>query len=56
MLACERDNGSHTAMIKEMFNVMLSTEGQNVAPRLGFVPLRGDILAKSKDAVNNIGE
>ena len=29
---------------------------QRVEPRLGFVPLRGDILAKSKAAVNKIGE
>ena len=35
---------------------MLSDEAQNVAPRLGFVPLRGDFLAKSKAAVNQIGE
>ena len=56
MFACERDNGSHAAMIKEMFNVMLSTEGQNVAPRLGFVPQRVDILTKSKAAINKNGE
>ena len=56
MLACERDNGPHAAIIKEMFNVMLSTEGQNVTPRLGFVPQRVVILTKSKAAINENGE
>ena len=56
VLAYERGNGSDAAMIKEMFNVMLSTEGQNVTPRLGFVPQRVDILTKSKAAINENGE
>ena len=56
VLAYERGNGPDAATIKEVFNFMLSDEAQNVAPRLGFVPLRGDILSKSKAAVNNIGE
>ena len=54
--AYERGNGLDASAIKEVFNFMLSDEAQNVAPRLGFVPLRGDILAKSKAAVNQIGE
>jgi phosphate transport system substrate-binding protein len=56
VLAYERGNGPDASTIKEVFNFMLSDEAQNVAPRLGFVPLRGDILAKSKAAVNKIGE
>ena len=56
VLAYERGNGPDAATIKEVFNFMLSDDAQNVAPRLGFVPLRGDILAKSKAAVNKIGE
>ena len=56
VLAFERGNGPDASAIKEVFNFMLSDEAQNVAPRLGFVPLRGDILAKSKAAVNQNGE
>ena len=56
VLAYERGNGPEAETINEVFNFMLSDEAQNVAPRLGFVPLRGDILAKSKTAVNKIGE
>ncbi len=48
MLAYERGNGPDAETIKEMFNFMSSDEAQNVTPRLGFVPLRGDILAKWK--------
>ena len=56
MLAYERGNGPDAATIKEVFNFMLGEEAHNVAPRLGFVPLRGDILTKSKAAVNKIVE
>ena len=35
---------------------MLSDAAQNKAPSLGFVPLKGDILSKSKAAVNKIGK
>ena len=56
VLAYERGNGPDVATIKEVFNFMLSEEAQNVAPRLGFVPLRGDILTKSKASVNKIVE
>ena len=44
VLAYKRVNGPDAAIIKDAFNFMLSDEAQNVAPRLGFVPLRGDIL------------
>ena len=36
--------------------IMLSGAAQSKAPSLGFVPLRGEILAKSKAAVNKIGQ
>ena len=43
-------------MVQDAFNYMLSHAAQNKAPSLGFVPLKGDILAKSKAAVNKIGK
>ena len=42
--------------MQDAFNYMLSDKAQNVAPSLGFVPLKGDILAKSKAAVKRIGQ
>ena len=56
VLAYQKGNGPDAARIREVFRFMLSDQAQRVAPRLGFVPLRGDILAKSKAAVNKIGE
>jgi phosphate transport system substrate-binding protein len=34
----------------------LSDQYQAKAPKLGFVPLKGDILAKSRAAVDRIGK
>ena len=56
VLAYETGNGADAAVVKEAFNYMLSDAAQNKAPSLGFVPLKGDILAKSKAAVNKIGQ
>ena len=56
VLAYETGNGANAAVVKEAFNYMLSDAAQNKAPSLGFVPLKGDILAKSKAAVNKIGQ
>ena len=56
VLAYETGNGADAAVVKEAFNYMLSDSAQNKAPSLGFVPLKGDILAKSKSAVNKIGK
>jgi len=36
--------------------IMLSGAAQSKSPSLGFVPLKGEILAKSKAAVNKIGQ
>ena len=36
--------------------IMLSGAAQSKAPSLGFVPLKAEILAKSKAAVNKIGK
>lgn len=56
VLAYKTGNGAKAAVVKEAFNYMLSDAAQNKAPSLGFVPLKGDILAKSKAAVNKIGK
>ena len=56
VLAYKTGNGANAAVVKEAFNYMLSDAAQNKAPSLGFVPLKGDILAKSKAAVNKIGK
>ena len=56
VLAFKTGNGANTDAIKKAFNYMLSNQAQNVAPSLGFVPLKGDILSKAKGAVNKIGK
>ena len=56
VLAYKTGNGADAAVVKEAFNYMLSNAAQDKAPSLGFVPLKGDILAKAKAAVNKIGQ
>ena len=56
VLAYETGNGSKTEAIKTTLSTLLSTEYQEKASKLGYVPLRGDILQKSRDAVQRIGE
>ena len=56
VLAYETGNGDDAEVVQEAFNYMLSDAAQDKAPSLGFVPLKGDILAKAKAAVNKIGE
>ena len=56
VLAYEKGNGANAAVVKEAFNYMLSDAAQSKAPSLGFVPLKGEILAKAKAAVNKIGQ
>ncbi|WP_036919726.1 MULTISPECIES: phosphate ABC transporter substrate-binding protein PstS [unclassified Prochlorococcus] len=56
ILAYETGNGSKTKAIKESLNYLLSDESQNKAPRIGFVPLKGEILQKARSAVSRIGE
>jgi len=55
ILAYEEGNGRNTKAIKQTFNTLLSDEYQDKAPSLGFVPLKGDILEKSRAAVEKIG-
>lgn len=56
VLAYEKGNGANAKVVQDAFNYMLSSAAQDKAPSLGFVPLKGDILAKSKAAVKRIGQ
>ena len=56
VLAYKTGNGDKAKVVQDAFSYMLSDAAQNKAPSLGFVPLKGDILAKSKAAVNKIGK
>ena len=56
VLAYETGNGKKTEAVKETLLKLLSTEYQEKASVLGYVPLRGDILEKSRAAVEKIGE
>ena len=56
ILAYETGNGSKTKAVKDALNYLLSDEAQDKAPSLGFVPLKGDILNKSRLAVERISE
>jgi phosphate transport system substrate-binding protein len=55
ILAYEKGNGRNTKAIQDTFYGLLSDEYQSKAPALGFVPLKGEILKKSIDAVGRIG-
>ena len=56
ILAYETGNGKITDAIKIALSTLLSDEYQDKAPKLGFVPLKGDILEKSRAAVERIGK
>ena len=56
VLAYETGNGRKTEAIKTTLSTLLSENYQEKAPVLGYVPLRGDILDKARDAVERIGE
>jgi len=55
ILAYETGNGRNTKAIQDTFYKLLSGEYQDKAPALGFVPLKGEILKKSIEAVGRIG-
>jgi len=55
ILAYEKGNGRNTNAIQDTFYKLLSDEYQSKAPALGFVPLKGEILKKSIEAVGRIG-
>ena len=54
ILAYETGNGKKTEAVKESLLRLLSPEYQENASGLGYVPLRGDILQKARDAVEKI--
>jgi phosphate transport system substrate-binding protein len=56
VLAYETGNGSKTEAIKTTLSTLLSENYQEKASVLGYVPLRGDILEKSRQAVERIGK
>ena len=56
VLAYETGNGRKTEAVKETLSKLLSTEYQEKASVLGYVPLRGDILEKSRAAVDKISK
>ncbi len=56
ILAYKTGNGKNTVAIKETLNYLLSDKAQSKASTLGFLPLKGDILTKSRDAIQMIGE
>ena len=56
VLAYENGNGRKTEAIKTTLSTLLSDNYQEKASVLGYVPLRGDILQKARDAVQRIGE
>ena len=56
ILAYEEGNGRNTKAIKTSLSRLLSDEYQDKAPKLGFVPLKGEILGKARDAVEKIGK
>tara|TARA_B100001989_G_C24282229_1_gene336986 strand:+ start:305 stop:580 length:276 start_codon:yes stop_codon:yes gene_type:complete len=51
ILAYKEGNGRNNKAIIQAFNTFLSDEYQDKATSLGFVPLKGDILEKSRAAV-----
>ena len=56
ILAYETGNCRKTDAVKKTLSTLLSTEYQEKASTLGYVPLRGDILEKSRAAVERIGK
>ena len=55
ILAYEKGNGRNTKAIQDTFYKLLSDEYQLKASELGFIPLKGEILKKSIDAVGKLG-
>ncbi len=55
IIAYEKGNVRKTKAIKQAINTLLSDEYQDKAASLGFIPLKGDILLKSRAAVEKIG-
>ena len=56
VLAYKTGNGAKEDLVKDALNYMLSGKAQMIADDLGYVPLSGSILNKSRIAVNRIGQ
>ena len=56
ILAYKTGNGAKTADIQKALNYALSSKAQLLADDLGYVPLAGSILNKSRIAVKRIGQ
>lgn len=56
ILAYREDNGSKTDELKKAFNYILSSKAQLIADDLGYVPLSGSTLNKSRLAVLRISK
>ena len=56
ILAYKKGNGAKTDDIRAALNYALSTKAQMIADDLGYVPLAGSVLNKSRIAVNRIGQ
>ena len=56
VLAYKTGNGAKTNDIRAALNYALSSKAQMIADDLGYVPLSGSILNKSRIAVNRIGQ
>ena len=54
VLAYAEGNGAKAEAVRNVFNYMLEDSTQEGAAALGFVPLRGSILEKSRTAVAGI--
>ena len=56
ILAYRTGNGAKAPAIRQAMLFLLSPKAQGQASGLGFVPLKGNILAASKKAVSQIGQ
>ena len=56
ILAYKNGNGSKTNQLQSAFNYILSGKAQMIADDLGYVPLSGSILNKSRIAVKRVGQ
>jgi phosphate transport system substrate-binding protein len=56
ILAYKTGNGAKTESIKNMLQYMLSANAQMISDDLGFVPLSGSVLNKSRISISRIGK